>query len=55
MRLSSIGKCVDQPLILNKLEKKMPALLIGAEVHTGFLIHTGRPNTKIARKKQKLR
>ena len=30
MRLSSIGKCVDQPLILNKLEKKMPALLIGA-------------------------
>ena len=30
MRLYSIGKCVDQPLILNKLEKKMPALLIGA-------------------------
>ena len=30
MRFSSIGKYVDQPLILNKFEKNMPAVLIGA-------------------------
>lgn len=30
MKLSTLGRCVDQPIILNKLEKKMPALLIGA-------------------------
>lgn len=30
MKLSTICKYVDQPMILNKLDKKMPALLIGA-------------------------
>lgn len=30
MKISTIGKYVDQPIILNKLDKKMPALLIGA-------------------------
>ena len=30
MNISTIGKYVDQPIILNKLDKKMPALLIGA-------------------------
>ena len=30
MRLSAICKYVDQPMILNKLDHKMPALLVGA-------------------------
>lgn len=30
MKISTIGKYVDQPIILNKLDKNMPALLIGA-------------------------
>lgn len=30
MNLSAIGRCIDQPVILNKLQKKMPLLLIGA-------------------------
>ena len=30
MKISTIGKYIDQPMILNKLDKSMPALLIGA-------------------------
>ena len=30
MNLSALGRCIDQPVILNKLQKKMPVLLIGA-------------------------
>lgn len=30
MNLSSIGRCIDQPIVLQKLQNKMPALLIGA-------------------------
>lgn len=30
MNLSALGRCVDQPIILNKLQKKMPLLLVGA-------------------------
>lgn len=30
MKIQTIAKYVDQPIILNKLDKKMPALLIGA-------------------------
>ena len=29
MKITTICKYVDQPMILNKLDKKMPALLIG--------------------------
>lgn len=30
MKIATIAKYVDQPMVLNKLDKKMPALLIGA-------------------------
>ncbi len=30
MKLSSVARCIDQPLVLHKLQKNMPALLIGA-------------------------
>lgn len=30
MKVSTIAKYVDQPIILNKLHKNMPAFLIGA-------------------------
>ena len=30
MKISTLCKYVDQPMILNKLDQKMPALLIGA-------------------------
>ena len=30
MKISTIGKYIDQPMILNKLDKNMPSLLIGA-------------------------
>lgn len=30
MKISTLCKYIDQPMILNKLDQKMPALLIGA-------------------------
>ena len=37
MKISTIGKYIDQPVILNKLDKNMPALLVG--VGGGFGIY----------------
>lgn len=37
MNLSAIGRCIDQPLVLQKLQTKMPALLIGAG--TGYGVY----------------
>ena len=54
MRLSSIGKCVDQPLILNKLEKKMPALLIGAGSLYGIFDTYSSSKNKSDNKKKKI-
>lgn len=36
MRIQTIAKYIDQPVILNKLQKKMPALLIGAGTAYGI-------------------
>lgn len=30
MNLTAIGRCIDQPILINKLQRKMPALLIGS-------------------------
>ena len=30
MKISTLGKYIDQPMVLNKLDRKMPAMLIGA-------------------------
>lgn len=30
MNITAIGRCIDQPILINKLQKHMPALLIGA-------------------------
>lgn len=30
MNLTAIGRCIDQPILINKLQKQMPTLLIGA-------------------------
>lgn len=30
MNLTALGRCVDQPILLNKLQQKIPSLLIGA-------------------------
>ena len=54
MRLSSIGKCVDQPLILNKLEKKMPALLVGAGSLYGIFDTYRSSKNKSDNKKKKI-
>jgi len=37
MNLKALGRCIDQPVILNKLQKKMPVLLIGAGGGYGVL------------------
>ena len=49
MNISTIGKYVDQPIILNKLDKKMPALLIGAGGLYGIadsFIHSKKEHNK---------
>lgn len=49
MNISTLGKYVDQPIILNKLDKKMPALLIGAGGLYGIAdsyIHSKKENNK---------
>ena len=35
MKISSIGKFIDQPLIVNSLQRKMPAILIGSATAFG--------------------
>ena len=35
MNISTLGRCIDQPLVLNKLHKKMPALLISSGIGFG--------------------
>lgn len=37
MNLTAIGRCVDQPILINKLQQKMPALLVG--VGSGYGIY----------------
>lgn len=44
MNLTALGRCVDQPVFLNKLQKKMPALLIGAG--TGYGIYDTYKSSK---------
>ena len=36
MKISSIGKFIDQPLIVNSLQRKMPAILIGSATAFGI-------------------
>lgn len=52
MKISTIGKYIDQPVILNKLDKNMPALLVG--VGGGFGIYDSLKSSKKTKdKKQK--
>ena len=51
MNISALGRCIDQPIILNKLHQKMPALLIGAGA--GYGIYDTIKSTKGDNKKLK--
>lgn len=44
MNLTALGRCVDQPIFLNKLQRKIPALLIGAG--TGYGIYDTYKSSK---------
>ena len=54
MNLSVLGRCIDQPIILNKLHKKMPALLIGAGLSYGIYdtYHSTKDKPKKMRKQK---
>ncbi len=52
MKISTVAKFIDQPMVLNKLDKNMPALLIGAG--GGFGIYDSLKKSKATKdKKQK--
>jgi hypothetical protein len=53
MKISAISKFVDQPLLVNNLQRKMPALLIGGAAVFGICDTLGKP--KEERKKQGIR
>lgn len=54
MNFSTLGKCIDQPIVLNKLQKKMPALLIGAGASYGvYDTYKSSKNKPVKEKKQK--
>ena len=52
MNISTLGRCIDQPLVLCKLHKKMPALLIASGV--GFGIYDTCKDTQRCDRKVKL-
>ena len=57
MNLSALGRCIDQPVILNKLHKKMPALLIGAGAAYGIYdtYHSAKGKPKEIQKQKALK
>lgn len=52
MKLSTLCKYVDQPMVLNKLDRKMPTLLIGAGTMFGVVDSFKNNNKKQSRKKK---
>lgn len=53
MNLTAIGRCIDQPILINKLQKKIPALLIGAGGGYGvFDTYKSSKNKESHQKKQ---
>ena len=53
MKITTICKYVDQPMILNKLDKKMPALLIGTGGAFGVVnsVKSAQKDKKTAKQK----
>ena len=52
MKISTLCKYVDQPMVLNKLDRKMPTLLIGAGTMFGVVDSFKNNDKKQSRKKK---